>query len=115
MIRNVVDNATRYATKSCDSIRTTTVMRRCHRGDDGDGIDVSQSDRFFERFVRSTRRAPSLRCTGLGLAIVAEIVERHGGSARFAATDVGRGSNCVSAAPAKVVLRVDALGVKCAI
>jgi len=91
MIRNVVDNATRYATEELrfdshyDGDEAVVIV-----ADDGDGIDVSQSDRFFERFVRSDpARARHSGGTGLGLAIVAEIVERHGGSARFAATDVG--------------------------
>ena len=58
--------------------------------DDGEGIDVSQSGRFFERFIRSDpARARQSGGTGLGLAIVTEIVERHGGSARFVATDRG--------------------------
>jgi len=52
--------------------------------DDGDGIDVSQSERFFERFMRSDpARARHSGGTGLGLAIVAEIVQRHGGSVHF--------------------------------
>jgi len=91
MIRNVVDNATRYATEELrfdshyDGDEAVVIV-----ADDGEGIDVSQSDRFFERFVRSDpARARHSGGTGLGLAIVAEIVERHGGSARFAATDVG--------------------------
>ena len=91
MIRNVVDNAARYATEELrfDSHyegpeAVVTVA------DDGDGIDVSQSGRFFERFVRSDpARARHSGGTGLGLAIVAEIVERHGGSSRFVATDLG--------------------------
>lgn len=91
MIRNVVDNAARYATEELrfdshyeGSEAVVTVA------DDGDGIDVSQSGRFFERFVRSDpARARHSGGTGLGLAIVAEIVERHGGSSRFVATDLG--------------------------
>jgi signal transduction histidine kinase len=91
MIRNVVDNATRYATEELrfdshyDGTEAVVTV-----ADDGDGIDVSQSGRFFERFVRSDpARARHSGGTGLGLAIVAEIVERHGGSVRFVATDVG--------------------------
>ena len=91
MIRNVVDNAARYATEELrfDSHYegTEAVVTVA---DDGEGIDVSQSDRFFERFVRSDpARARHSGGTGLGLAIVAEIVERHGGSSRFVTTDVG--------------------------
>jgi len=91
MIRNVVDNAARYATEELrfdshyDGAEAVVTV-----ADDGEGIDVSQSDRFFERFVRSDpARARHSGGTGLGLAIVAEIVERHGGSSRFVANDVG--------------------------
>jgi signal transduction histidine kinase len=91
MIRNVVDNATRYATEQLrfdshyDGNEAVVTV-----ADDGEGIDVSQSDRFFERFIRSDpARARHSGGTGLGLAIVAEIVERHGGSVRFLACDRG--------------------------
>jgi signal transduction histidine kinase len=91
MIRNVVDNATRYATEQLrfdshydGNVAVVTVA------DDGEGIDVEESGRFFERFIRSDpARARQSGGTGLGLAIVNEIVERHGGSARFVATEPG--------------------------
>jgi signal transduction histidine kinase len=92
MIRNVVDNAWRYAHTELrfdshydgDDVVITVA-------DDGIGIDVSQSERFFERFVRSDpARARDSGGTGLGLAIVAEIVERHGGSVHF--VECGRGT-----------------------
>jgi len=51
---------------------------------------VSQSARFFDRFIRSDpARARQSGGTGLGLAIVTEIVTRHGGSARFVAVTSG--------------------------
>jgi len=85
MIRNVVDNASRYATETLcfdshyDGDQAVVIV-----ADDGDGIDVSQSERFFERFIRSDpARARHSGGTGLGLAIVAEIVQRHGGSVHF--------------------------------
>jgi two-component system OmpR family sensor kinase len=91
MIRNVVDNATRYATHELrfashydgdEAVVTVT--------DDGEGMDVSQSARFFERFIRSDpARARQSGGTGLGLAIVTEIVTRHGGSARFIPVERG--------------------------
>jgi signal transduction histidine kinase len=91
MIRNVVDNASRYAYTELrfdshydgeDAVVTVA--------DDGEGIDVSESERFFERFVRSDpARARDSGGTGLGLAIVAEIVERHGGTVRFVTTARG--------------------------
>jgi len=91
MIRNVVDNATRYATSELrfDSHyegeeAVVTVA------DDGEGVDVAQSARLFDRFVRADRaRSRHSGGTGLGLAIVSEIVVRHGGSVRFIAVETG--------------------------
>jgi signal transduction histidine kinase len=58
--------------------------------DDGDGIDVTQSAKFFERFSRAdSARSRRSGGSGLGLAIVTEIVLRHGGSARFVEVDEG--------------------------
>jgi len=67
MIRNVVDNASRYATeKLCfdshyDGDEAVVIV-----ADDGDGIDVSQSERFFERFIRSDPHGAPLRRHRLG-------------------------------------------------
>jgi signal transduction histidine kinase len=91
MIRNVVDNATRYASNELrfDSHyegeeAVVTVA------DDGEGVDVTQSARLFDRFVRADRaRSRHSGGTGLGLAIVSEIVVRHGGSVRFVAVETG--------------------------
>jgi signal transduction histidine kinase len=92
MIRNVVDNAMRYATSelrlACGYEGDLAFVRV---GDDGDGIDVADSARLFERFARAdSARSRFSGGTGLGLAIVTEIVLRHGGSARF--VDVERGT-----------------------
>jgi signal transduction histidine kinase len=85
MIRNVVDNSMRYAQGQLD-------FDSHYEGDDavilvsddGEGIDVAGSARFFERFTRAdSARSRLSGGTGLGLAIVTEIVLRHGGSARF--------------------------------
>ncbi|HUX04351.1 MAG TPA: ATP-binding protein [Acidimicrobiales bacterium] len=92
MIRNVVDNAARYATSELTfashyegPLAVVTVA------DDGEGIDVADSARFFERFVRADpARNRQSGGTGLGLSIVTDIVVRHGGSARF--VEVPRGS-----------------------
>ncbi|HEV3188469.1 MAG TPA: ATP-binding protein [Acidimicrobiales bacterium] len=91
MIRNVVDNAMRYAQHELrfaahfDGDEAVVVV-----SDDGEGIDVDQSARFFERFTRAdSARSRQSGGTGLGLAIVTEIVIRHGGSARFMTVDSG--------------------------
>jgi signal transduction histidine kinase len=91
MIRNVVDNATRYANNELrfdshyegDEAVITVA-------DDGEGVDVTQSARLFDRFVRADRaRSRQSGGTGLGLAIVSEIVLRHGGSVCFVAVESG--------------------------
>jgi signal transduction histidine kinase len=91
MIRNVIDNATRYAS-------TKLRLDSHYEGDeavvtvadDGDGLDVAQSARLFDRFVRADRaRSRQSGGTGLGLAIVSEIVQRHGGSVRFVVVESG--------------------------
>jgi signal transduction histidine kinase len=92
MIRNVVDNAVRYAQGSlqlaCFYDGDAAVVSV---GDDGEGIDVATSGRFFERFVRADpARSRHSGGTGLGLAIVSEITTLHGGSARF--VEVPRGT-----------------------
>jgi signal transduction histidine kinase len=91
MIRNVVDNAMRYATEELRfSSRYDGNYAVVTVADDGEGIDVVESERFFERFVRSDpARARLSGGTGLGLAIVAEIVQRHGGAVRFVAAERG--------------------------
>ncbi|NNN01513.1 MAG: HAMP domain-containing protein [Acidimicrobiaceae bacterium] len=91
MIRNVVDNAARYA--NCE-LRFDTHYEGDSAviavSDDGEGIEVEQSSRLFERFVRAdSARSRRLGGTGLGLSIVAEIVARHGGSARFVQVEHG--------------------------
>ncbi len=92
MIRNVVDNAVRYASGGLTFEAHYDLDEAVVRiGDDGVGIDVASSTRFFQRFVRSDpARARASGGTGLGLAIVADVAARHGGSARF--VEVARGS-----------------------
>ncbi|MGC2486565.1 MAG: ATP-binding protein [Acidimicrobiales bacterium] len=91
MIRNVVDNAMRYAQKE---LRFNSHYEGDEVviwvSDDGEGIDVADSARFFERFTRAdSARSRRSGGTGLGLAIVTEIALRHGGSARFVEVECG--------------------------
>ncbi|MDE3008770.1 MAG: HAMP domain-containing protein [Acidobacteriota bacterium] len=91
MIRNVVDNAMRYAKGelrlACGYEDDQAFVRVA---DDGEGINVAESARLFERFARAdSARSRFSGGTGLGLAIVTEIVLRHGGSARFVEVDHG--------------------------
>ncbi len=91
MIRNVVDNASRYAKSELrfdshyDEDEVVVWV-----SDDGPGIDVATSAKLFERFVRADpARNRYSGGTGLGLSIVAEIVARHGGRAQFIAVNQG--------------------------
>lgn len=92
MIRNVVDNAARHARASLAfTSRYDGPFGVVSVADDGEGIDVEESARFFERFVRADpARDRQTGGTGLGLSIVTDIVTRYGGSARF--LDVASGS-----------------------
>ncbi len=58
--------------------------------DDGDGIDLDEIDRIFERFYRApgTSRAGS----GLGLTIVRAVVEAHGGAISATSAGAGQGA-----------------------
>ena len=91
MIRNVVDNASRYAKSELrfdshyDEDEVVVWV-----SNDGPGLDVSSSAKFFERFVRADpARNRYSGGTGLGLSIVAEIVARHGGRAQFLPVNQG--------------------------
>jgi signal transduction histidine kinase len=91
VIRNLVDNAVRYASS------TVTMACRPQAGqvvitiaDDGPGIPVQDRARVFERFVRlDPTRTRSSGGSGLGLSIVEQIVRSHHGS--VAVSDAAHG------------------------
>ncbi len=91
MVRNVVDNAVRFAQGEVSfSSRYVGPMAEICVHDDGVGVDVANSERLFQRFVRSdAARSRTSGGTGLGLPIVAEIAARHGGEARFITVESG--------------------------
>ncbi|NNN02678.1 MAG: HAMP domain-containing histidine kinase [Acidimicrobiaceae bacterium] len=91
MVRNVTENASRFA-------RSTVSLRSYYeRGDvvieihnDGVAVDVANSARLFQRFVRTdSSRSRNSGGTGLGLTIVADIAGRHGGGAGFVESSEG--------------------------
>ena len=91
LVRNLCDNAARYARAS---IALGVVSRDgdvlLTVDDDGPGIPVADRDRAFDRFVRfdEARDRPS-GGTGLGLAIVREIARAHGGDAEIGDAPLG--------------------------
>jgi signal transduction histidine kinase len=82
LVRNVVDNAIRYADKE--------IHLQCTRSgghglvsvtDDGPGVPPSERLSIFDRFVRlDSPRSRDAGGSGLGLAIVAQIAEAHHGT-----------------------------------
>ena len=80
MVRNLVDNAMRYAGRGAsidvgvvlDGAMTTLVVT-----DNGTGLPAADLARLGQPFFRASQ--PSGSGTGLGLSIVARIAERHGG------------------------------------
>jgi signal transduction histidine kinase len=91
LVRNVVDNALRFANEGISfSTRYVGPMAEICVHDDGTGVDVANSERLFQRFVRSdAARSRTSGGTGLGLPIVAEIAQRHGGEAHFITVESG--------------------------
>ena len=82
VLRNLTDNAVRYAA-GLVSVRLTTSESRAvlEVGDDGPGVPIEDQERVFGRFVRlDESRSRAVGGTGLGLAIVRQIVAAHHGS-----------------------------------
>jgi signal transduction histidine kinase len=78
LIRNMIDNALRYAGHGC------RVAVRCMREanlmrfevlDDGPGVAETDRERIFDRFYRGATHGE--RGSGLGLALVARIAQSH--------------------------------------
>lgn len=101
-IRNLVDNAERYASSTVTFEATLT-----RRGgeiviaDDGKGVPEELRATLFNRFSRGdSSRVRGTGGTGLGLAIVAQIVALHGGTVEIAPT--GPGAHFVIRLPAEI-------------
>ncbi|MET8834908.1 HAMP domain-containing sensor histidine kinase [Micromonospora sp. NPDC004540] len=100
-VRNVFDNAERYASSqvsvelTSDDRRVTLVVH-----DDGPGIPSEDRERIFARFTRlDDDRSRQSGGTGLGLAIAREIIEAHQGS--IVVEDAPRGARLVIGLPAR--------------
>ena len=83
LIRNLLDNARRYAGDGPISISVTAQADRAilEVADHGPGVPASERERIFEPFYRLEQSRENGRGSGLGLALVRQIARRHGGEA----------------------------------
>jgi signal transduction histidine kinase len=91
LLRNVIDNAVRYARSRVLITATTTSDEvRVEIDDDGPGIPTADQERVFDRFVRLDHsRERGSGTAGLGLAIAREIALAHGGRILIDASSTG--------------------------
>lgn len=85
MLRNLLDNAARYAVKAPVSISVggspdSALIRVC---DDGPGIPESEQEQVFEPFYQARTGSQSHGSIGLGLALVRKIARQHHGDVRY--------------------------------
>jgi signal transduction histidine kinase len=91
VVRNLVDNAERYARTRVDvSVRSESDAVLLTVDDDGPGIPEVDRARVFERFTRLDEdRNRDDGGAGLGLAIVQSIVDRSGGAVAISDSPLG--------------------------
>ncbi|MFX0578919.1 HAMP domain-containing sensor histidine kinase [Nocardia nepalensis] len=84
-IRNLLDNATRYAAATITvRLRRDQANAHIEIADDGPGIAAPDRAHIFDRFYRPQQdRGRGTGGSGLGLAIVAEIIAAHHGTVRI--------------------------------
>ncbi|MDQ6727473.1 MAG: ATP-binding protein [Actinomycetota bacterium] len=100
VVRNLLDNAQRFATSSVTvSVRTLDGQVELVVADDGPGVPDEERERIFDRFAGlADSRHHQEGGTGLGLAIVREIVVGHGGT--IVSESRGPGARLVVTIPA---------------
>lgn len=87
VVRNLVDNARRYAR---DDVVVEVGDGVVTVDDDGPGIAAADRERVFERFTRlGSARGRDSGGAGLGLAIAREIAREHGGDVTLGDGDLG--------------------------
>jgi len=112
LIRNLLENANRYAMKSTAAASVepvvltlamegvgdakTAVLRVT---DHGPGVPKELRERIFEPFYRAPGASERDGGVGLGLALVKSIAQRHGGSVRCEAAASGQGACFVVTLP----------------
>lgn len=82
VVRNLLDNALRYAdSRVLVALTESDLTAVLTVADDGPGVPDDERERIFERFARhDSGRSRRAGGTGLGLAISREIVIAHGGT-----------------------------------
>ena len=80
-VKNVVENAVRYAPSSPVDVRVTRLGEQAilQVADSGPGMSPVDVEHAFDRFYRGSSRG-EIDGSGLGLAIAKRAVERVGGS-----------------------------------
>ena len=91
LIRNLLENARRYAGEGPISISVAAEAARAVLDvtDHGPGVPASERERVFEPFYRLPETRETGRGSGLGLALVRQIARRHGGEAVCLAAEGG--------------------------
>jgi len=91
VVRNLLDNARRYAGEGPIEISVVHKDGRAIVGvrDHGPGVPPDERERIFAPFYRMASTRETGRGAGLGLALVREIARRHGGEAVCVAADGG--------------------------
>ncbi len=112
LMRNLLENANRYATKdaataSAEPVMLTLALEGVGDGktavlrvtDHGLGVPAELRERIFEPFYRAPGASERDGGVGLGLALVKSIAQRHGGSVRCEAAASGQGACFVVTLP----------------
>ena len=92
LLRNLVDNAVRYAPAGGRvdvTVESSVTAARVTVADDGPGIPPEERTRVFDRFYRRAGTTPT--GSGLGLAIVKAIADAHGATVTLADGPSGKG------------------------
>ncbi len=103
-IRNLVDNAVKYAPEGPIQIRAEHGRIAVH--DAGLGIAAEERAFVFDRFYRSPR-ARERTGNGIGLAIVQQVAEAHGGSTWVATSPLGGAEVGLEIEPLQPLFRSD--------